>query len=48
MAALNDAMGSFVDESIITDETRKYYSEYDETTMRHSQIVDENCVNPGI
>ena len=45
MAALNDAMGSFVDESIITDETRKYYSEYDETTMRQLQIVDENCVN---
>ena len=29
----------------ITDETRKYYSEYDETTMRQLQIVDENCVN---
>ena len=45
MAALADAAGSFVDESIITDETRKYYSEYDESTMRQLQIVDENCVN---
>jgi len=45
MAALADAAGSFVDESIITDETRKYYCEYDESTMRQLQIVDENCVN---
>ena len=45
MAALADTAGSFVDESIITDETRKYYCEYDESTMRQLQIVDENCVN---
>ena len=38
MAALNDAMGSFVDESIITDETRKYYSEYDETTIANYRL----------
>ena len=43
--ALADAAGSFIDESMITDETRKYYSEYDESTMRQLQIVEENCVN---